>query len=172
MSKKVDNYGLCKFLCEVRDKLQPHTIFYGIGKNKDFVYENGVSAADILKIHTYGSAVRQIPIRDAMIGPVQKHKAEICKVYINIFDLISDEKDPVKRASEMAGRWLVSNVVKKEIQASGFGKWTPLKPATIRQKQKKGWGNNPMLVASGKMVNAIDNYVDKQLTKNNKLGNM
>ena len=72
----------------------------------------------------------------------------------------------------MAGRWLVSNVVKKEIQASGFGKWAPLKPATIRQKQKKGWGNNPMLVASGKMANAIDNYVDKQLTKNNKLGNM
>jgi hypothetical protein len=169
--KKINNYELKDWLCEVRDKLKPHTIYYGIGKDKD-VIEDGVSRADVLRWHTYGNPIQQLPKRDAMIEPVKQRQGEIIKVFLNVFDLISHEKDPVKRASEMAGRWLVLNCVKKTIMASGFGKWKQLSKRTIEDKQAKGTASNPILVDSGKMINCIDNYIDKKLTKNNKLGNM
>lgn len=131
----------------------------GILKENNPSYQNGMSVASVLAIHTHGSISRNIPKRDPLFAPFFEKKEDMIKILQGLYnealkDLSKDgntKKALVKTLNDFCFYYL-NDVVKQTILSNGNGKWESLSEKTIAKKM----GSTQMLVDTGLLIKSLN----------------
>jgi phage gpG-like protein len=90
-----------------------------------------ISNAELGVIHEFGSMSRNIPARSFLKMPLERPELKAFIMSKKITDLVAEGK--IETALTLIGL-KAEEIIDKAFQTRGFGKWQPLKQATIRRK--------------------------------------
>lgn len=118
-------------------------------------HSTGINNADLLFILEHGSPVKNIPPRPLLKPVIEKHRPEIEKVFIKVYNALVNgdtntanyEMDKLAQRIEMWGK-------KYFVEENG---WAPNKESTIKRK-----GSSRPMIDTGQLRSSIRGiYVDK-----------
>ncbi len=131
-----------------------------IGKTAARNDNSGLTNADVLLIHEYGSITRNIPRRSVFESLNIEEKQLINNVKKIIASDIKNDKDIYETYFKIA--LVMLEICKEAFYNEGYGTWSPLNPKTIENKLK---GNSDAqiftLVDTGALLNAFTFRVKK-----------
>ena len=124
----------------------------GSGKAAD-AHPGGLTNVELGMIHEYGSATNNIPPRSFLRLPIETKRAAIMKWLQS--DTVKQlvEAGQIKRVYELLAA-LGEGIIQEGFETGGFGKWIPLKEATIKAK-----GSSKPLIDTGQLRRSITSEV-------------
>lgn len=123
-----------------------------LGSKASAEHGEGMTNVEIGSIHEFGSISRNIPARSFLRIPLEEH----------IWEWVKKNKDKYEKLIETSSveKWYVAlgfeaeRIVDEAFTTSGYGKWKPLKPITIRRK-----GSAMPLIDTGQLRASITSQV-------------
>lgn len=110
-------------------------------------YGDGISVLQVGIWHEYGT--KDIPMRSFIRAPFVEKREDVNKYISSQFNNVFEDGTDAEIA---LGRIGVkgTNICKEAFKTKGFGKWSALKPATIKDK-----GSSGILIDTGLLRNSI-----------------
>jgi len=126
-----------KELKKLQRNLKTHWVAQvGVIGSKAAQNRGGINNAFLGAVHEFGSLVRNIPARSFIMMPLRE---KLAKVLQKNKDFLNEAlyTGQVKLFFQRIGT-LAEGVILDAFATSGFGKWAPLKEATIKARARKG----------------------------------
>lgn len=125
----------------------------GVLGSKAAQNRGGINNASLGAVHEFGSLSRNIPARSFIMMPLREKLSTVMK---KKNDFLKDAlfKGDVKLFFKRIGI-MAETVIQDAFSTGGFGKWAPLKPATIRARIKKGDNVISILVELGDLKRSV-----------------
>tara|TARA_R110000803_G_scaffold172825_2_gene235621 strand:- start:43 stop:513 length:471 start_codon:yes stop_codon:yes gene_type:complete len=114
-----------------------------------------VGNAELGLIQELGSFSRNIPARSWLMMPLTERKAEIVKFLQSKKAKELVESMEFDRLLELMGL-KAEGIIDKAFTSSGFGKWQPNSPATVRRK-----GSSRPLIDTSELRRSVSSELDK-----------
>lgn len=118
--------------------------------------DSGLNNAELGVIQMFGSITNNIPPRDFLLMPIKQNSQEITRAMATPSARAAFERKDYKRLFQLLGA-KAEEIVQLAFESGGFGKWPPLKPATIARK-----GSSAILIDTGQLRRAISSDVEKK----------
>lgn len=118
--------------------------------------EGPIDNATLGMIQQFGSLTKNIPPRDFLIMPIQRHGRELVAAMGKASITKAIAAGDIKKAYSLLGA-VALGFVQQAFETSGFGQWAPNAPSTIRQKK-----SDRPLINTGQLRRAITNDVVKK----------
>ena len=123
------------------------------GNHKSQRTDNSINNVELAVIQNFGSISNNIPARPFIDMPLREKRADILKYAASPTMRNLLLTGDVKKALGLLGVF-AENIIQKAFDTSGFGKWAPNSPVTIRLK-----GSDKPLVDSGQLRRAVTSEV-------------
>lgn len=124
---------------------------HGVRKNGD-----GITNAELLLIHMFGSVSRNIPPRDPLLMPIERNRRELIRQLGSGPMRAAFMRGDYKLMFEILGN-AAENFVHEAFDTGGYGMWPPDAPATISAK-----GSSAILIDTRQLERSITHDVVKQ----------
>lgn len=122
-------------------------VLVGIPQEEDSVREDGVTNAELMYIHSYGSPINSIPARPTIEPAIEKNRVVIAQILRGgMAGTLTGNLASGDAALKRAGTFAVA----KAKEMFGSSELAPNAPSTIRMK-----GSSAPLIDTGQLRNAI-----------------
>ena len=118
--------------------------------------DSGLNNAELLLIQMFGSLVNNIPPRDPLLIPIEKHRREILQKLATGDMRAAFERKDYHKMFELLGA-VALEIVDNAFVTSGDGSWPPNAPATIAAK-----GSSMPLIDTSQLRRAMTSDVIKK----------
>lgn len=124
-----------------------------LGSNAPREGDDGINNPTLAVIMEYGSVSQNIPPRSTLRMPIQTHGREITE-FLTSGDIKRDFE--AGRMNDIFTKLGVfaENIVQEAFETGGFGKWAPLKKATIARK-----GSSAILIDTAQLRRSVTSEV-------------
>lgn len=124
----------------------------------------GITNADLLFIHSNGSAVNNIPARPWIEPAIAEDKDKICKYLKQAVELAINGNE-AKAIDYLSKAGMEAQNFCRSWPDNSKNNWDPLSAATISERIKKGSMNPVPLVDTGELRKSITYFIDHKGTR-------
>jgi hypothetical protein len=103
-----------------------------VGRTRSMEKDEHLDNAAVGAIHEFGSFSMGIPARSWLVMPVHQKEKDIAEAGFKRFEMVAKSGD-MKLVLRDVGVGCLG-AIDQAFESSGFGRWKPLKPATVKRK--------------------------------------
>lgn len=113
----------------------------------------GITNAELMLIHMFGSVSRNIPPRDPLIMPIEKNRRELIRRLQSGAMREAFNRGDYKHMFEILGV-VAESFVQEAFETGGWGQWKGLEESTIKAK-----GSSAILIDTGQLRRSVSSDV-------------
>lgn len=113
----------------------------------------GLTNAELMLIHMFGSVSRNIPPRDPLLMPIERNRRELIRRLGSGAMRAAFENGDYKKMFQLLGL-VAESFVQEAFETGGWGQWPPDKPATIAAK-----GSSAILIDTAQLRRSVTSDV-------------